>query len=56
MCAVKKLVPKDELIADINSVYANHYQLSEHCEFPESFVQKALDYYFVVRSSDNVLL
>lgn len=46
--AIKKLVPKDELIAAINSGCANRYELSEHFELPESFIQRALDYYFDV--------
>ena len=44
--AIKKLVPKDELIAAINSGCVNRYELSEYFELPESFIQKALDYYF----------
>lgn len=46
--AIKKLVPKDELIAAINSGCANRFELSEYFELPESFIQKALDYYFDV--------
>lgn len=44
--AIKKLVPKDELIAAVKDGCANRYELSEYFELPEDFIQKALDYYF----------
>ena len=44
--AIKKLVPKEELIAAVKDGCTNRYELSEYFELPEDFIQKALDYYF----------
>ncbi len=42
--AIKKLVPKDELIEAFKTC-TNRWELSEYFEVTEDFMQKALDYY-----------
>ncbi len=42
--AIKKLVPKDELIEAFKTC-TNRWELSEHFEVTEDFMQKALKYY-----------
>ena len=44
--AIKKLVPKDELIKAIKDGCENSYELSEHFGVPQWFMDKALAFYF----------
>lgn len=46
--AIKKLLPKEELIKAFENGYNNRYELSEYFDVPEDFMQKALEYYFDV--------
>jgi len=43
--AIKKLVPRDELIKAINTGIDSRYELSEYFGVTEDFMQKVLDYY-----------
>lgn len=44
--AIKKLIPKDELIEAIKSGFGkNRWELSEYFNVPEDIMQFALDYY-----------
>lgn len=46
--AIKKLVPKDELIKAVKSGFCeNRFELSEYFGITEDFMQAALDYYFL---------
>lgn len=46
--AIKKLIPKDELIEALKSVFCkNRYELSEYFNVTEDFMQLALDYYLI---------
>lgn len=43
--AIKKLVPKDELRMAVKSGRESRYELAEHFNVTEDFMQKVLDYY-----------
>ena len=43
--AIKKLVPKDELMAAVAAGYAEPWELSERFGVPEAFLRRALAYY-----------
>ena len=43
--AIKKLVPRDELRKAVKSGRESRYELAEHFNVTEDFMQKALDYY-----------
>lgn len=43
--AIKKLIPKDELRNAMNFGYVELWELAEHFEVSEPFMQKAIDYY-----------
>lgn len=45
--AIKKLIPKDELIEACQDGYSDPYSLAEYFEVTEEFIRKALDYYSV---------
>lgn len=45
--AIKMLVPQDELIKALNNCFCtNRFELAEHFDVSEDFMQMALDYYF----------
>lgn len=44
--AIKKLVPKDELIQACKDWCKNSYELAEHFGVPQWFMDKALKFYF----------
>lgn len=43
--AIKKLIPKDELINAIKHGYVEIWQLAEHFEVTDDFMSKAIEYY-----------
>lgn len=47
--AIERYIPFDQLQAAIKQGYVERWQLSEYFDVPESFIQKALDYYFSAR-------
>lgn len=47
--AIENYIPFDELRNAIKQGYTERWQLAEYFDFPESFVEKALDYYLVVK-------
>ena len=44
--AIKKLVPKDELIQACKDWCRNNYELAEHFGVPQWFIEKAIAFYF----------
>lgn len=44
--AIEQYIPFDELQTVIKHGYTERWQLAEHFDLPEQFIQKALDYYF----------
>lgn len=44
--AIEHYIPFEELQTAIGQGYTERWQLAEYFDIPESFIQKALDYYF----------
>lgn len=44
--AIEQYIPFEEMRAVIKQGYTERWQLAEYFDMPESFIQKALDYYF----------
>lgn len=47
--AIERYVPFEDLQAASKQGYSEKWQLAEYFDLPESFIEKALDYYFVAR-------
>ena len=43
--AIKRLIPRDELVRAVRSGLREIWQLAEHFDVPYDFMQKAIDYY-----------
>lgn len=47
--AIEKYIPFNELNCAITDGYTEVWQLAEYFDFPEDFIEKAIDYYSVAQ-------
>ncbi|WP_099205620.1 ImmA/IrrE family metallo-endopeptidase [Scatolibacter rhodanostii] len=47
--AIERYIPFEKLSVAIQEGYAEKWQLAEYFDMPESFIEKALNYYFVTK-------
>lgn len=47
--AIRKLIPRNELTAALQSGFTEPWQLAEYFDLPEEFICKAVDYYQNIR-------
>lgn len=47
--AIERYIPFDQICQALKEGYTEKWQLAEHFDMPESFIEKALDYYFSIR-------